>query len=562
MSGQETYRRFGISQRIQHWVMFLSFTALATTGLPQRYAQSAWANALIGIAGGIETVRIIHRGAAIIFILVTLFHFYHLMYGLFVQRVRPAILPGLKDVTDLLDSVRYNVHLTNVHPNLPRYNFVEKIEYWSLIWGSMLMIATGFLLWNPVLATRLLPGEAIPAAKMAHSAEALLAVLAVVIWHFYSVHLKRFNRSIFTGKMSRKEMEEEHGAELEEITSGIVRFPEPRDAVGRRERFFLPAAFASALLLVGVLYWFVTTEQTAIATVPPAETAQAYVPATPTPTNTPTVTATPTNTPVPTPTPTATATESFQAIVPITDTQTLLSLMVIPHPVEGREDCLMCHGEDKLNPYPPDHAGRPSTTCLVCHGTSEAEEHLPARVKHDLEGRQNCLMCHAVDLLPVSHKTAGFSPSDCLLCHVPPGQGAAGVATVTPEPTAGPAPATAAPHGTSEAAGIPHAIAGHEDCLLCHGPQGVRPYPVDHAGRSTQTCTACHSPLAQVGPTAGETPVATDESTVAGSASPIPHDLEGREECLLCHGLGSAESYPADHEGRANSTCVACHKPQ
>jgi hypothetical protein len=90
---------------------------------------------------------------------------------------------------------------------------------------------------------------------------------------------------------------------------------------------------------------------------------------------------------------------------------------VIPHSLEGREDCLLCHAEGAAVPFPADHVGRPSTTCLVCHATTEAAERLPAAVKHDLEGRENCLMCHAVDLLPESHKTAAFSNSDCLLCH-------------------------------------------------------------------------------------------------------------------------------------------------
>jgi hypothetical protein len=216
-------------------------------------------------------------------------------------------------------------------------------------------------------------------------------------------------------------MEEEHAAEMEEIESGAIRFPEPKEIVARRERIFLPLVFVLGLGLVIGLYWFVTSEQTAIATVPRAETAPAYVPASPTPTNTATVTPTPTrtSTPVATPTPMGGAVQPSPTATPAADTQTLLSLMVIPHPLEGRGDCLMCHGEDKPNPFPPDHVGRPSTTCLVCHGVSEAEEHLPAKVKHDLEGRENCLMCHAVDLLPVSHKTAAFSNNDCLLCHTP-----------------------------------------------------------------------------------------------------------------------------------------------
>jgi hypothetical protein len=187
--------------------------------------------------------------------------------------------------------------------------------------------------------------------------------------------------------------------------------PVPREVKRRRERVFIPVAVVLLLVLAIGLYAFLTFEETAIATVPPAETVQAFIPATPTPSPTPTITPIPTETPVPTATP-----EGAVAPGP-PDDETLLSLMVIPHPLEGREDCLMCHAEGGTLPYPPDHLGRPSTTCLVCHATTEAEEHLPAAVKHDLEGREDCLMCHAVDLLPESHKSGEFSNEDCLLCH-------------------------------------------------------------------------------------------------------------------------------------------------
>lgn len=412
---QKTYPRFGVSQRVQHWVMTLSFTVLAITGLPQRYALADWAEWMIEAMGGIETVRIIHRLSAVVFILVTTFHFVSLAYGIFVKRGRMTMLPGLKDVTDMLDAVRYNLGLAKRHPRFPHFSVAEKIEYWSLIWGSVLMIITGFMLWNPIATTRFLPGQFIPAAKTAHSAEALLAVLAVLIWHFYSVHVKTFNRSIVTGKLTREQMGEEHAGELDEIEAGIRSLPVPREVKRRRERVFIPVAVVLLLVLTVGLYAFLTFEQTAIATVPPAETVQAFIPATPTPTATPTITPTPTQTPVP-----AAALEGGEVAEPV-DEETLLSLMLIPHPLEGREDCLMCHAEGGTVPYPPDHVGRPSSTCLVCHATTEAEEHLPAPVKHDLEGRENCLMCHAVDLLPESHKTGAFSNSDCLLCHTPGG---------------------------------------------------------------------------------------------------------------------------------------------
>src|SRR5574341_95794 len=183
----ETYSRFSRSQRVQHWVMTLSFVVLGLTGLPQRYALADWAEWLIAVLGGIETVRIIHRVSAVVFILATVLHFVALAYAVLVKRVRMSMLPGLKDVTDMLDAIRYNLGLSQQHPRFPRFSCAEKLEYWSLIWGAVVMILTCFMLWNPIGTTRFFPGEYVPAAKAAHSAEALLAVLAVIIWHFYSV---------------------------------------------------------------------------------------------------------------------------------------------------------------------------------------------------------------------------------------------------------------------------------------------------------------------------------------------------------------------------------------
>jgi mono/diheme cytochrome c family protein len=157
----------------------------------------------------------------------------------------------------------------------------------------------------------LLPGEAIPAAKVAHGGEALLAVLAIILWHFYNVHVRHFNKSMFTGKLKREEMEHEHPAELATIESGkAAKTPAP-DAIRKRQRIFYPIAAVFTVVFGFGLYKFVTFEQTAITTVPQAETAQVYVPFTPTPTPSPSPTARPTATPTAapvTPTPISSAT--------------------------------------------------------------------------------------------------------------------------------------------------------------------------------------------------------------------------------------------------------------
>ncbi len=279
---QQQYHRFDIFQRSEHIILLVSFTVLAVTGLPQMYSQQPWATVMILGMGGIETVRIIHRVAAVALILGTIYHFVALAYRIYVKRVALTMLPGLQDVKDGLQALGHNLGIVKSAPRMGRYNFGEKIEYWAVIWGTVVMVITGFMLWNPIATTSVLPGEFIPAAKAAHGGEALLAVLSILTWHFYHVHVKRFNRSMFTGYISREEMEEEHALELEEIEQGLPRVEPNPEVINRRRRVFLPvAAVVTVLLLIG-LYFFVTFEQTAITTVP-RQPIDVFVPVTPLP---------------------------------------------------------------------------------------------------------------------------------------------------------------------------------------------------------------------------------------------------------------------------------------
>jgi cytochrome b subunit of formate dehydrogenase len=259
--------RFKIAPRIEHLILLVTFTGLAITGLPQKYAAQPWAETMIAVMGGIETVRIIHRVMATGLMAEAIYHGGMITYRLFVLRQPPYLLPVFKDVRDLIGVMAYNLGLRKEHPKMERFNFEEKMEYWAVIWGMGVMILTGFMLWNPVATARFLPGEAIPAAKTAHGQEALLAVLAIIIWHMYNV-LTHGNFSIFTGRIKRKTMEEKHALELEDIESGNVPQPPPQDVYRKRMRVFVPVAFVIAGALLAGLVWFVTFEQTAITTLP------------------------------------------------------------------------------------------------------------------------------------------------------------------------------------------------------------------------------------------------------------------------------------------------------
>ena len=307
MNEKQLFNRFNIFQRIEHVVLIISFTTLGVTGLPQKFAASPISDAIIGLFGGIDRIRTIHHIAAIVFLLETVYHLVVMGYKVYVRRAKASMLPGLQDAKDGIQAFGYNLGLAKTRPRLPRYSFDEKLEYWALIWGLIVMSITGFMLWNPISLSKILPGVFVPAAKAAHGGEAVLAVLAIVIWHFYNVHLRHWNWAMVTGKLSRKEMEEEHPRELDAIEQGQAELESDTAVIKKRQRIYFPVASVLAVVMLFGIYRLTNLESTAITTLPPAEQQIAiYQPQTPTPI--------PTAAPAPTSAPqAATSTPSSQA---------------------------------------------------------------------------------------------------------------------------------------------------------------------------------------------------------------------------------------------------------
>lgn len=324
---QRSYVRFSLAQRIEHLVMLLSFSTLALTGLPQKYPQAELSLFLVRLFGTVETLRLIHHSAATVMMFGAAYHILVVGYKMYVERRRMSMLPGIQDIRDAIQALFYNLGLKKSRPQMGRYTFEEKAEYWAFVWGAVIMGLTGFIMWNPITASRLVPAEIIPAAKAAHGAEALLAVLAIILWHFYHVHLKMFNKSMWSGKLSEEEMRHDHPLELADIKAGYAN-PQLDPALKRKRQiiYFPVAGVLAAIMLFGI-YGFIRGEETSITTIPPrVEQEPIYVPQTPTPLPSPT----PTNTPAP-------AVTSSPGSAALTWVSTIEPLF--------QQKCVMCHGQ-------------------------------------------------------------------------------------------------------------------------------------------------------------------------------------------------------------------------
>lgn len=346
MPKAKEYLRFTLSQRIEHWLMVISFAALAVTGLPQKFAGDGWAETIIAWFGGIENVRVIHHTAAIVLLLGVILHAVGLMYRVIVRRVRWTMYPQLQDVLDAINAVLYNLGMRKQEPQYDHFSFGEKFEYWALVWGTLVMAITGFMLWNPIITTRFLSGDIIPAAKAAHGAEAILAVLAVLVWHVYNVHVRSFNRSMFTGKLTLPEMEHEHSLELDLANRGEIGHPVDPVKLRQRRRVFVPIATVISLASLFGVFLFTTAETTAVTTIRREGTSiQVYAPQTRTPT------------------PALASAQGTPAAGQVS------SAPALPADHAGRTGCTACHstGAGGAPQSPPDHAGRLDATCQDCH---------------------------------------------------------------------------------------------------------------------------------------------------------------------------------------------------
>lgn len=214
---EKTFQRFDISQRWEHLVLFISTTVLLLTGLPQKYREFEWSQILLSTPERVELIQQIHHIAAIVFTLEILFHLGRAIY-LMTQRKLPGdIFPVTQDVKDAGHMLQYLLFMRSDKPKFGRYNFEQKVTYWFLFFGFGIMLISGFIIWFPEWFSWWLPGGAIPAAKMAHSTESIVAFIFLVVWHIYHVHLERLNLSIFTGRLSEKEMKEFHTKEYERL---------------------------------------------------------------------------------------------------------------------------------------------------------------------------------------------------------------------------------------------------------------------------------------------------------------------------------------------------------
>ena len=217
------YERMNASERIQHFLILTTFFALVLTGFALKFK---WSIPFLADATNVALRGTGHRVAAVLMVATCI---YHLLYVIFTERGRDQfarMMPRLQDARDVVEMLKYYAGISARKPKFGRYSYIEKAEYLALAWGSIVMVGTGFLLWFQGETLKHLPMWGLDVATIVHYYEAILATLAIIVWHLYYVIINPdFAPLSFTwidGKLSRHHMEREHALELEEIDAASL----------------------------------------------------------------------------------------------------------------------------------------------------------------------------------------------------------------------------------------------------------------------------------------------------------------------------------------------------
>jgi formate dehydrogenase gamma subunit len=182
--------RLSLSERAQHYILLGSFVVLVITGFALKYPGAFWAAPLLRLEKVLPAFRgIVHRIAGVILIGASVYHLVYLFTTRQGRRWIKDMIPKVRDVREAAQTVSYNLGHRPEAPQYARFNYVEKAEYWALVWGTAVMAITGILLWSHdwILAHLPYPMSVLDVTTAVHFYEAVLATFAILIWHFYAV---------------------------------------------------------------------------------------------------------------------------------------------------------------------------------------------------------------------------------------------------------------------------------------------------------------------------------------------------------------------------------------
>ncbi|HLF13813.1 MAG TPA: cytochrome b/b6 domain-containing protein [Bacteroidota bacterium] len=233
-TSHELYPRMSKNERVQHAALLLSFMTLVVTGFMLRFPEVWWVQWIRALSDSVfDTRSLIHRVAGVVMLAASFYHVWYVFFTVPGRRLIFDMLPRRQDAKDAIAMMKYNLGLSGTRPLFDRFCYIEKAEYWALLWGTSVMGVTGLIMWFDNTFIGLLTKLGYDVARTIHYYEAWLATLAVIVWHFYFVifnpDVYPLNVAFWKGTLTEEEMEEDHPLELRRIVAGRIRKELPAD---------------------------------------------------------------------------------------------------------------------------------------------------------------------------------------------------------------------------------------------------------------------------------------------------------------------------------------------
>jgi len=230
--------RYSIHIVVQHFMTFVTFLILAATGLTLHFASLWWAPLVMKLFGGPDTARFIHRIAAALMVMASVYHLITIIGGTLQKimtkkfDINRTQIPLLKDAHDIVHDIKYFLGKEEQRPKMYKFMYKQKLHYVAILWGTFVLVAAGTSLLFPETMATIWPNPRFgqDLARLMHADEAIMAITVVVFWHWSNVHLVpgRFplQWSFLTGKITREHQIEEH---FLEYVHNLNEIPEERE---------------------------------------------------------------------------------------------------------------------------------------------------------------------------------------------------------------------------------------------------------------------------------------------------------------------------------------------
>ncbi len=209
--------RMTVNETLQHWILMLSFIALVITGFALRFSDAFWVEWLFGWGDGAGFLYRgpIHRISGVVFLVWCVWHLVYLFSTRGRRFIRDMIW-SRKDFTHVKQSALFFLGRRDQPARFGRFSYMEKCEYWALIWGAVIMVGTGIPLWFPdyFIERWSFSLGVLNVLQVIHYYEAWLATLAIFVWHIYGVifspSVYPMNPAWISGKMPEEMYKREH----------------------------------------------------------------------------------------------------------------------------------------------------------------------------------------------------------------------------------------------------------------------------------------------------------------------------------------------------------------